>query len=95
MTASRCSRCDFVAPSLGQLRKHAAEAHPGAKPRKKKRPVDNPAPATVDNERGLLDSVASLFDAELVAEVLDQAAYDRVLSYLQSRYGSAPEAEAA
>lgn len=84
----KCSRCDFEAPNLGLLNKHAAEAHTRRRRRKSK---EAPPPVPQDRERALLDATAQLFDAELEIEELDQAAYDRVIAYLRARYGSDPQ----
>jgi hypothetical protein len=89
----KCSKCTHVAPSLGQLRKHHADAHPGAfKKRRKKNGKDHPPQ---DWERSFLSAASEVFDAELAVEELTQDAYDRVIAYLQSRYGSAVATEAA
>jgi len=65
------------------------------KRKKKKKNVVETAPVVLaDRERALLDAASDLFDTELVAEELTADGYDRVLSYLQSRYGSPNEAVA-
>lgn len=90
----KCSRCDHHAPSLGQLRKHAAERHPNSAPRKARKSKNTPPPIH-DRERRLLDELSTRFDDELASEELGQDAYDRVLAYLAQRYGSAASEEAA
>jgi hypothetical protein len=88
-TCKACGQNGFV--SLGQLRKHYAEVGHPTKPRKPRAAaveVEEEVVEERDREIALIEATVSLFDAELQAEQLTQDAYDRALSYLQSRYGS-------
>lgn len=93
-TSFKCKTCNKNGfTTLGQLRKHYKDAgHPTKYTRRAK--PEPEAEIVADRERSLLDAASLLFDAELGNEELDQAAYDRIVAYLGSRYGSPLEVAA-
>lgn len=93
-TTFKCKTCNKNGfASLGQLRKHYSDAGHPTKYTRRVKPEPEPE-IIADRERTLLDAAAALFDGEIQIEELEQAAYDRVIAYLGSRYGSPVEAAA-